>query len=80
MADPTKIPDKPDPDNVRGRSIVEPNHGHPVIGSRRNYPWAWIIAVIIVLLIIWAFFSWYHRALVVSPDTAPAPTTSTTIR
>lgn len=76
MADPTKVPDGADPNNVPGRSTIDPKNG-PVIGNRRNYPWAWIVGIIIVLLIIWAFFGMSRRTTVVSPAMQPAPATST---
>ena len=76
MADPTKVPNSPGPNNVRAARVVEPSGGPPV-KNRRSYPWAWIIAIIIILLIIWAFFGWNNRARMVSPVNAPAAATST---
>lgn len=76
MADPTKVPGKADPNYVAGRNPNDPNRD-PVIRNRRNYPWAWIVAIIILLLIIWAFFGMNNRSRVVSPATAPAPAAST---
>lgn len=76
MADPTKVPNNPDPNNIRGRNAVEPNGGK-VIRNRRSNPWAWIVAIIVILLIIWAFFRWNDRARVVSPATPPATAAST---
>jgi hypothetical protein len=35
------------------------------------------VAIIILLLIIWAFFGMNNRSRVVSPATAPAPAAST---
>lgn len=77
MADPTKIPGKnPGPNNGRDGRPVGTNAG-PVVRNRRSYPWAWIVAIIVILLIIWAFFSWGNRSQVVNPATGPAPAVST---
>lgn len=76
MADPTKVPNSPGPNNVRGERVTDPNGG-PIIKNRRSYPWGWIIAIVIILLIIWAFFGWSDRGRVVSPVNAPAAATST---
>ena len=76
MADPTKVPNSPSPNNMRTARVVEPSSGLTA-RNRRSYPWAWIVAVIIILLIIWAFFGWNNRGRMVSPVNAPAAATST---
>lgn len=75
MVDPSKVPDRNDPNTVSGRSTVDPKN-RPVRGDRRNYPWAWIIGAIIVLLLLWAYFGMGRRGEVVNPATGPAPAAS----
>lgn len=76
MADPTKTPNNPAPNNIHGKSTVGPSGG-PVIRSRSNRPWVWIVVIILILLLIWAFFGWNSRSRVVNPVTAPASAVST---
>lgn len=74
MAAPTNTPNNPDP-NLRERGTVDPT-GRPVrTGGGR--PWAWIVGIIVILLIIWAFFGWNDRSRTVTPAAAPAAATTT---
>ncbi len=75
MADPTKVPGDTGPNNPLGNRNLGPNDGR-VIPNRRNYSWAWIVAIVVILLIIWAFFG-MNRTRVVTPVSAPVPATST---
>lgn len=80
MADPTKRSDNLDPNNVPGRNTID-SRNRPLARSRRMYIWAWIVGIIIVLLIIWAFFGWNHRTTrVVNPVMQPAAAASSTLR
>lgn len=75
MADPNKVSNKADPNNVPGKSTIDPKNG-PVISNRKSYPWAWIVGIIILLLIIWGFFGMNHQTTVVNPPVQPAPPAS----
>ena len=75
MADPTKRPDNGGPNNVPGNRPIDPKN-RPVVSNRRSYPWGWIIGIIIVLLLIWAYFGMNHRTEIVNPAMQPAPAAS----
>lgn len=81
MADPTKSPGHLGPDEVRRRETVDPRSppvgSPPVVRSRRSYAWAWIVAIIIVLSLIWAVWGTDRQPRAVQPVVSPAPAAST---
>lgn len=48
----------------------------PVRRKRKAHPWAWIVGLIVVLLLIWGFFGMDHLKLDVEPGASPAAATS----
>lgn len=75
MADPTKAPDNPDLNNVPGKTTVDPRK-RAVRGRKRTAPWVWIVGIIVVLLIIWAFFGISHQRQMGNQNIVPAPASS----
>ena len=42
---------------------------------KKSHPWAWIVGLIVVLLMIWGFFGMDHLKPDMEPATAPAAAT-----
>ena len=44
---------------------------------RKNaHPWAWMVGLVVVLLLVWGFFGMDHQKIDAEPAASPAATTS----
>lgn len=44
----------------------------PVSLRRKAHPWAWIVGLVVVLLLVWGFFGMDHLKIDAAPGTTPA--------